>query len=219
MSFSQVYAYGGSDWQLTHLYALDGHQGDEWIRVELEIGPRNNDGIFAGVQFEARRGNGYAGDLALDDIAFRHGECFVIGQWGVLTIKLAKGVLCSENGLFALYSQCHGCWCPGDARRYFPEIFQTQPLFVQIFGFQCVHTCFLRTASCMYAIARYCLLGQIDHMDLYERMVKPNQTKRNKTVCLFGRIYCCVFLDSSLPVRVWKVPLSKQAVYWKGVEM
>ena len=80
----QVYAYGGSDWQATHLYALEGHQGDEWIRVELEIGPRDNDDTVVGVQFEARRGHGYAGDMALDDIAFHHGECDVTGQWSLL---------------------------------------------------------------------------------------------------------------------------------------
>eukprot|EP00794_Sanderia_malayensis_P012677 gene12677-13978_t len=53
------------------LWNMEGSQGNKWKKVELTI--KNNNPFQ--VVFEAVRGNGYRGDIAIDDVEIRLGSC------------------------------------------------------------------------------------------------------------------------------------------------
>uniref|UniRef100_A0A9J8D591 MAM domain containing glycosylphosphatidylinositol anchor 1 n=2 Tax=Cyprinus carpio TaxID=7962 RepID=A0A9J8D591_CYPCA len=53
------------------IWSLSGHQGPEWRKADAEIYPS---GPFQ-VVFEGIRGNGYEGDIAIDDVSVSKGKC------------------------------------------------------------------------------------------------------------------------------------------------
>ena len=60
------------------LWTLSGQQGNTWLnaRVSLSKSPNRNYWIV----FEGVRGNGYRGDIAIDDIQFTNADCTKIGR-------------------------------------------------------------------------------------------------------------------------------------------
>jgi len=55
----------------TKLFEKEGHQLDEWHKAELDIHPKGPSKII----IEAERGAGFQGDLAIDDITVKKGDC------------------------------------------------------------------------------------------------------------------------------------------------
>nr|KAG5689549.1 hypothetical protein BaRGS_022052 [Batillaria attramentaria] len=55
----------------TQMWTKSGNQGASWHRAEVELGSVTNGKLV----FEALRGNGYMGDIALDDIVVYQGNC------------------------------------------------------------------------------------------------------------------------------------------------
>ncbi|XP_016101738.1 MAM domain-containing glycosylphosphatidylinositol anchor protein 2-like [Sinocyclocheilus grahami] len=53
------------------VWSLSGHQGPEWRKADAEIYPS---GPFQ-VVFEGIRGNGFEGDIAIDDVSVTKGKC------------------------------------------------------------------------------------------------------------------------------------------------
>ncbi|KAK7473655.1 hypothetical protein BaRGS_00035133, partial [Batillaria attramentaria] len=58
----------------TQMWTKSGNQGASWHRAEVELGSVTNGKLV----FEALRGNGYMGDIALDDIVVYQGNCPVL---------------------------------------------------------------------------------------------------------------------------------------------
>ena len=55
------------------LWSASGNQGYQWTQVKVEIPDDGND--FR-VKFVVTRGNGYRGDIAIDDVTVKSGLCF-----------------------------------------------------------------------------------------------------------------------------------------------
>uniref|UniRef100_A0A4W5MF35 MAM domain containing glycosylphosphatidylinositol anchor 1 n=1 Tax=Hucho hucho TaxID=62062 RepID=A0A4W5MF35_9TELE len=53
------------------VWTLDGNQGPDWIQANINVNPS---GPFQ-VMFEAIRGSGYEGDIAIDDVSVTKGKC------------------------------------------------------------------------------------------------------------------------------------------------
>ena len=53
---------------------LEGEQGNQWLEEYIEIPPMSTGEVFQ-VQFVAKRGIGFAGDIAIDDVSLKEGAC------------------------------------------------------------------------------------------------------------------------------------------------
>ncbi|KAK2503063.1 hypothetical protein MC885_005378, partial [Smutsia gigantea] len=55
----------------THAWSLSGNKGNMWQQAHVPIDPS---GPFQ-IIFEGVRGSGYLGDIAIDDVTLKKGEC------------------------------------------------------------------------------------------------------------------------------------------------
>ncbi|RDD40324.1 MAM and LDL-receptor class A domain-containing protein 2 [Trichoplax sp. H2] len=62
-----LYMFNSRGQRIAQLYGITGNQGNFWRRVQVTLGRRN---YTYRLQFEAKRGAGFQGDIALDDITY-----------------------------------------------------------------------------------------------------------------------------------------------------
>jgi len=69
-----VYMKNKKSGAMTKLFSVSGSQGNEWIEEKLVLSPKKMNGRYQ-VVFEGVRGKSYQGDIAIDDISFKSGNC------------------------------------------------------------------------------------------------------------------------------------------------
>ena len=63
----------------TSLYQLTGHYGNQWQFLMINVQHSAHEHDERALVFEAKRGDGYLGDMAIDDVVLYPDECEAIG--------------------------------------------------------------------------------------------------------------------------------------------
>ncbi|XP_052259240.1 uncharacterized protein LOC127863655 isoform X2 [Dreissena polymorpha] len=90
-----------------NIWSMEGNQGPKWIFAQV---PVTTDGLNR-IIFEGTVGNGYEGDIALDDVSFKQGNCFIATKITSVASRIVTSTVPTTRMPALIGQGCYGDPC------------------------------------------------------------------------------------------------------------